>query len=157
MKIYFDMDGVMADWNGQWSKHFPDINLDEHERAMITKLKEVPDFWTEIPFIKCIMPLWEYCHERYDMGILTSPLDLDYDRCIAQKHIFLDRHLGDYEFSRHFYFHHNKCLLATPDSLLIDDKESNVEQFREKGGMAILHEPFNTARTFDILKHEFGL
>ena len=157
MKIYFDMDGVMADWDGQWNTHFPDINLDEHDRPILKKIIEIPNFWTDIPFIDSIKPLWDYCYYKYDIATLSSPLDYDHDRCITQKDLFLDKYLGDYEFERHYKQHADKCLFAGPDTLLIDDKLSNVEEFRAKGGYAILHEPFNTKRTFDILKYGFGL
>ncbi len=158
--IFFDMDGVMADFEAKWYQHFPEIDMCAMrlgERVLYNKIKDVDNYWTDIPFIPSIMPLWDYCYSKYDIQTLSAPLECDKERCITGKNTFLDNHLGDYEFKRNYYSHENKQLMARPNALLIDDKESNVEQFRESGGLAILHHTHNTERTMDILKRGYGL
>lgn len=158
--IYFDLDGVVADFEAKWYQHFPDIDMSKmrlENRVLYNLIKDIENYWEDIPFIESIRPLWDYCYERYDVQILSAPLDCDAERCIQGKDTFLDMHLGDYEFKRNYYAHEKKCLLANENSLLIDDKESNVLEFRAAGGMAILHEVHNTQRTMDVLKYGFGL
>ena len=158
--IFFDMDGVLFDFEAKWYSHFPDIDMCEMRlgnRVLYEKIKEVENYWVDIPFIESARTMFDYCYDRYDVQTLSAPLECDKERSVKGKEIALNRHLGDYEFKRNYYAHEKKCLMATRQSLLIDDKESNVKEFREAGGMAILHETHNTQRTMDILKYGFGL
>lgn len=158
--IYFDLDGVCADFEAKWYQHFPEIDMCAMrlgERVLYNKIKDVDNYWEDIPFIPSIMPLWDYCYSKYDVQTLSAPLECDKERCITGKNTFLDNHLGDYEFKRNYYSHEKKCLKANANTLLIDDKESNVEEFRAAGGLAILHETHNTQRTMDVLQYGFGL
>jgi 5'(3')-deoxyribonucleotidase len=159
--IYFDMDGVLADFVAKWDMHYPDRDISGDvwisPKELYDNIKDIPCYWTDIPFIDTMRPLWDYCYGKHTVEILSAPLDHDYDRCIEGKDKFLDKHLGEYEFGRNYHSHDKKCLLADSKSLLIDDNKRNVAQFREKGGLAILHETHNTQRTMDILKYGFGL
>ena len=95
-------------------------------------LDKMHDFDTGVAFLSNI-------EDDYTLKLLSSTAHLDnYDAVSSQK----EHWLSEYGISYPAIFVAGKKLkqqYATPDSLLIDDTLSNIEEWREKGGHAIHH------------------
>jgi len=130
---------VLADWPaGEWD--MPGILGISSEEFWRPIHAVGARFWAELePFVWCD-PLLELVRSRGRFAILTSP---SHDAgCAAGKITWLQSRLG-YDF-RDFLIGPPKWLCARPGQLLIDDNDTNVERFRERGGEAILFpQPWN--------------
>jgi hypothetical protein len=149
----FDMDGVLAECFAAFAriagKKFPEemvpgtYNLQQSLGVSPDWLRrqtaeEGLAFWTELPFTPFGVRLREYMwglhHNGYTVGICT---DASWTPHAPQgKHIWLNqcgfKDIGPRVLTR------EKFLLARPNTVLVDDSERQVEEFREHGGLAVL-------------------
>ena len=93
--------------------------------------------------------LWDYI-KNYKPTLLSSPSRADHSR--MGKRIWRKRNLPSTKLVLAQAI--KKQNYATPDSILIDDRESNIDQWIKAGGIGILHT--DTASTIKKLK-ELGL
>jgi hypothetical protein len=147
MKIFLDMDDVVADWKSfaqslvgrVWDdkiKHLPD-----HEWK---KVKEYDRFYRDLPVKAGAHDLVNYCRSyaaenNYPLAFLTAlPHDDDmpyaaYDKVIWAQHnfpnipVFFGPYSGD------------KWKHCTPGDILIDDRISNCNEWTEVGGIAHIY------------------
>jgi 5'(3')-deoxyribonucleotidase len=155
--IFVDLDGVLAD--------FVQSSLALHDRSHLLECWpggewDMPkvmgisrgEFWRAIsqqgsPFWEMLEPypwtaeLLDQLRSIAPVTIATSP-SMD-PGCLDGKVRWMQRHLGPS--FRDFLIGPQKYLLARPDVVLIDDRDSNVDAFREHGGQAILFpQPWNS-------------
>ena len=87
--------------------------------------------------------------ERYTKGrwvILSTPLKGDEENSSKHKDIWLDNLFGyafDNDFDKRRIYTHNKWKWATirgVPNLLIDDRPTNLEEFKAKGGLTIRYQ-----------------
>jgi hypothetical protein len=84
---------------------------------------------------------------RENVCIATRPTD--FPACVAGKLDWIHRHLPTWMHNQ-YAITACKHLFARPDTLLIDDLEANLDQFRAEGGHGILvPRPWNTLRHHD--------
>lgn len=171
MITFVDMDGVIYDCLGQINRYFCGMDMSkfliewaknhsnvwEIAQVLGISAKELwektekfsPDFWKEMDtyahteeFLNTIASDGEY------WGILSTPLYLDSGtshKCIEGKMKALEILLGKEKAREHTLLGKSKYLCANRNTILIDDKNENVEQFRSWGGNAILYpRPWNT-------------
>ena len=93
--------------------------------------------------------LWDYI-KSYNPTLLSSPSRADHSR--MGKRIWRQRNLPSIKLVLAQAI--RKQNYATPDSILIDDRETNIDQWIKAGGIGILHT--DTASTIKKLK-ELGL
>lgn len=97
-------------------------------------------WWYSLKTYAWAMDLYKSLKEIDDVMILTNP-SWSPDACKGKLRWLQDRFGGQFE---DYIFTSKKHLLATPDSLLIDDSPSNCRKFKEKGGMSMLFpQPWN--------------
>lgn len=140
--IYFDMDGVLCDFESRcdelecWK---PDVH-----KCNWNKMKEIgPSFWSEMkPIQKGLMLLKkvkEYADKNPGIEIgIFSAVHLwegkNGKKAWLKKYVpFIPKEL--IKIINNGNFKHQE---ATPDSILIDDKEKNVENYRNAGGHSVL-------------------
>ena len=154
--LLVDMDGVLVD--------FVTAALRLHDRLEVLQdwpagewdMSEVmgisgPEFWGPIAeagadFWATLEP-YPWCDDLFELVestgpwcILTSPSGDPF--CAAGKIAWLQRRFG--RGFRRFLIGPPKWVCARPDQLLIDDNDTNVDRFRERGGRAILFpQPWN--------------
>ena len=152
--IYLDMDGVLVDFftaalrvHGQesladaWPKGVRDM-----AKVMGLTQKEFwrpieaqgEAYWEELEPLPWMHELVDIARAHGTMSILTSPHL--HPACHAGKYTWMQKHLAkgpNRPFSE-YVLTRAKHRLALRDSVLVDDKESHVEAFREAGGHAIL-------------------
>lgn len=156
MIIYLDMDGVLADFNGQMIKHFgvPFDQIgggDAKERWRLISA-ELPDVYARLDALPdaddLVAGVTEVC-VKYDAlpGILTAIPK--FGRLpLAQKH--------KYEWLRKRWPHLcknfnigpfavDKQNHSRPGYVLIDDSHLNIPQWIDKGGIGILHTSAKTS------------
>jgi len=150
---YIDMDGVIADFFKALAlefgvNHWKDIPTKEDVIERLTGtdfFSRIPIFPTTVRFLHMI--------ERYTKGrwaILSTPLKGDEENSSEHKDIWLDNLFGyafDNDFDKHRYYSAKKWKWATSTwwgetkpNLLIDDRPTNLEEFKERGGLTIRYQ-----------------
>lgn len=159
MNIYLDMDGVVADFTAGLCRAFgiPFTNypysmphglwdyveyVEQRHGVTWDQVKQVvgtSDFWAKLPELPGALTLFAKL-QKYDLHFLTTPTgdpmavfdgkrEWLEDRDWAAPHdgsmILLEK--GE-----------TKEQYARPDSVLLDDQDMNVQEFRHGGGRAIL-------------------
>ena len=154
-KIYSDMDGVLVDFNERFKRFSDGIPPIEYEQKFgKEKFWELIDgtgvrFWVGMDWMSDGKQLWNYI-KKYEPILLSSPSRSNYSR--MGKRIWRKRNLPSTKLI--LAQAANKQNYADPDSILIDDRESNIDQWIKAGGIGILHT--DTASTISKLK-ELGL
>jgi hypothetical protein len=146
LKIYCDLDSVLADFDRQYLNYFG-MSIKEMEmlKGRIYAEQLIEDagktFWSTIPPTKDCSALWTFLNKNFkDVEILSSPGS--YTHSIAGKREWCDRELGDWS----GHFEKNKSKYAKPNTLLLDDYQKNINKFRDAGGLAIWYTSFNSAK-----------
>ena len=147
---YVDMDGVIADFFGGLAKefkvnHWKDIPTQQEVIDRLTGsdfFSKISIFPTTVKFLHMI--------ERYTRGrwaILSTPLKGDEENSSNHKDIWLDQvfsYAFDNDFNKKRFYSAHKWKFATlyeeKQNLLIDDRPTNLEEFREKGGLTIRYQ-----------------
>ena len=150
-RIYCDMDGVLTDFDKQFSeihpwgpKKFMDKNgMDEF-------WKEIDDrgvgFWVGMDWMSDGKQLWEFITNNFYVELLSSPSRSEHSR--LGKRLWVRNHkLGaklNLEYSK------NKKKYAAWNHILIDDRKDNIKDWESQGGIGILH--MSTKNTISCLK-----
>ena len=138
-QIYCDMDGVLTNFEERF-EHFSGMHPQEYEKkygqAAFWELIDVKvglRFWAGMKWMPGGEKLWSYI-SQYNPQVLTSPSKDNNSR--LGKNIWVRNHLHPKP-KVNFAYSADKQRFATPNSILIDDKKSNIEQWDAAGGIAI--------------------
>jgi 5'(3')-deoxyribonucleotidase len=147
-KVFLDMDGVIAAFERQAQAYFgiEDPYLDESNLGKFNVYSEHPrfnwdaleyDFWRGIPptpEANELVHLLEATFGAENITLLSAPtFNVG---CMPGKKDWIGAHFP--QFLRRYLFGNAKQFCASPQSLLIDDKDENVDRFIDAGGAAIL-------------------
>ena len=154
--IYSDMDGVLVDFNERFKRFSGGIPPKDYEDKygkekfwdLIDKETGVR-FWVGMPWMSDGKQLWDYI-KTYNPTLLSSPSRSNSSR--MGKRIWRKRNLPSTKLV--LAQASKKQNYANPDSILIDDRVSNIDQWVKAGGIGILHT--DTVSTINKLK-ELGL
>jgi 5'(3')-deoxyribonucleotidase len=142
-KIFCDMDGVLVDFekgyleltgldiSGQWHTT-PEFWNPINEKGQ--------EFWDNLEWMKDGKKLWSYIEEYYPV-LLSSPSRNGYGSRKG-KNSWVNRELPGVPLL--LEYSNNKKKYAGEDCILIDDRDSNIEQWISNGGIGILHKDFDT-------------
>ena len=155
-KIFLDLDGVISDFMGSAMPHFGvNAELDAEVREAM-KIKESDliekeigtgrfwktidklgeEWWAEMPLLPWGKDLFELSVSlvgKKNVFFLTSPSNKHFSS--SGKILFLQKHFRG---TRQFILTPHKYLLATPDTLLVDDTPKKLNKFTEAGGQGLL-------------------
>jgi hypothetical protein len=151
-KIYCDMDGVLADFESGYEK-LTGIDL----RGEFVKgddfwepiSKAGVGFWAGLKWMPDGQKLWDYL-KPYKPDLLSAPSREDSSR--IGKHVWVKHKIPGTKLILRYA--KQKQELATPESILIDDRQVNIDQWEAAGGIGILHT--STDNTIKQLK-QLGL
>jgi 5'(3')-deoxyribonucleotidase len=131
--IYFDMDGVVADFiKGYKDMTGRDANIDDEETITLN-CSQIPNFFRKLPILEKGKELFNELINFSKIIFLTTPMDFC-PTCRRDKIEWVKEHFGSYD----IIFSKNKADYAKDDqSILIDDMLYNLEPFSEAGGTAI--------------------
>ena len=148
-KFYVDLDGVLTDLYKSF-KDLTGIDLYKHDikdKDFWPPVNEAGyEFWVNIPWMVDGKELWDYV-KKYEPELLSAPYRQNDSR--IGKHDWVKRELpGVHLILRSAG---NKKEFASPNSILIDDRISNIDDWNKAGGIGILHT--STKNTIDELKN----
>ncbi len=146
MKIYFDMDGVLADFDGMLRKHHPHVEdfsvLPDDEFWPL--VKAIPNFWEDLEILPGANEMVKAAFENENVThveVLSAPSRHDL-RSYAGKVKWLEKHFSEYfpfDLRLNLVIAKNKKHFAEPGSVLIDDLDKNIDAWNKNGGFGILH------------------
>jgi hypothetical protein len=154
--IYCDMDGVLVDFDKQFEKASGGISPREYEEKngkeafwnLIDNENGV-GFWVGMPWMPNGKQLWEYIKPNTPI-LLSSPSRSNSSR--LGKRLWVRNNLpGTKLILANSY---NKKNYADSNNILIDDRPSNIDQWKAAGGIGILY--ISTEQAIKELK-ELGL
>ena len=159
-EIYVDMDGVLADFFGEWKKlvgkDWRELDKDEIEPAL-KKIRDEDDFWLNIPLTsnaKNLLGIIKQVKGNYK--ILSSPLAND-PKSEPHKREWIEKNL-DFFPPTEVIITKDKAKYATnPDgtpNILIDDYGVNISAWESAGGIGFKHKDHKFERTAKKLKAE---
>ncbi len=137
-KLYCDMDGVLVDFE----KGYEDLTK-QNIRGQYIKgdndfWKPIKDagykFWSNLEWMSDGKQLWDYI-KQYNPKLLTAPSREESSRIGKQK--WVNKHIPGTPII--FKKAEEKKDLATPTSVLIDDREDNIQKWIDAGGIGIHH------------------
>ncbi len=149
-KIFSDMDGVITDFNNRYKKYAGMMPSEYEKKFGKDKFWELADaegvaFWVGMPWMEDGKDYWNYIKD-YDVELLSSPSRSETSR--LGKRLWVRNNLPGIKLTLAQAY--NKRNYAAPNHILIDDRKSNIEQWRDKGGIGILHT--SAADTINQLK-----
>jgi len=168
-KIYLDLDGVIRDFDYGVQKEF-NIKFEKTDReSFITNIKAELDLTTsqiwdrmDIEFVSSL-PFTPWAKDLlrifkpYKPIILTAPSRTN---ATGSQH-WIRKRLPSFFYEGRYLIGPCKRACADPQSILIDDYEKHVNEFRANGGHAILFPTYwNENRVYEPMKinyvfHEF--
>lgn len=151
MQIFLDLDGVFADWG--WgcqnllgmndvtieNYHQKDTSVSETYYSAIRKYQSNPNkrFWFDLPLMKDADVLWEFV-VKYDPIFLTATGDND----LGAEQQKIDWVYSNYGLRSSIITVKRtveKCDVAFPTNILIDDQLRALDNWKKNGGIGILH------------------
>lgn len=153
-KIYCDMDGVLTDFESRF-EHYSGMSPKEYETknntAAFWNLIDVEvgiKFWAGMPWMPQGEQLWNFI-APYQPDLLTSPSRDNNSR--LGKNIWVKNNLSPKP-KTIFAYSKDKQRYANENSILIDDKKSNINEWASKGGIAIRCKDGNVSHVIQKLK-----
>jgi len=149
MNILLDLDGVMTDLigtiaevlnlditdpdvrcrikNGEKMDKMPDVFDSEEIRNLLDTTGA--EFWASLPLLPHASDLYSALSQEGEVIFLSAPSNDPYS--LAGKAMWIRKHFGR---SSQFLLGWPKYLCASQDAILIDDTQSHIDTFSEKGG-----------------------
>ena len=156
-EIYVDMDGVLADFFGDWAKlmgvdSFRDI---KDVNAALEKIRNTDDFWLNLPVTDNAKSLLELIKKvKGEYSICSSPLPGD-KNSEPHKREWIKKNLAFFP-PKEIIITQDKAKFATqPDgtpNILIDDYGVNVAKWEAAGGIGFKHKDHKFERTAKAIK-----
>jgi hypothetical protein len=138
-KIYCDMDGVLTDFESRF-EHYSGMSPKEYENKFGTagfwNLIDVEvgvKFWVGMDWMPQGRELWNFI-SPYQPDLLTSPSRDNNSR--LGKNLWVKNNLTPKP-KVIFAYSKDKQRYANENSILIDDKKSNINEWAASGGIAI--------------------
>ena len=158
-ELYVDMDGVLADFFGVWTKmmgveHWKQIKDIE---PALQKIRDTKDFWINLPMTSNATNLLNAIKQfKGKYNILSAPLPGD-PESEPQKRAWIQKHLSMFPPTK-IIIDPNKAAYAkqadgTPNGL-IDDFGENISKWESAGGIGIQHADSSVANTISKLEKQ---
>ena len=141
-KIYCDMDGVIVDFEDGYEKLTGKNIKGNHVKGDGDFWQPITDaganFWINLKWMPDGEKLWKYI-KNYSPSILSAPSREKSSR--IGKEIWVRTNIPGTELI--LKPASEKQLLAEPNAILIDDRKDNIQQWKDAGGIGILHTSAN--------------
>lgn len=143
MKLYLDLDGVMADFD----RHFPNVFGVDHrslaEDALWERIHSHPSFFRDLPVCDGAVAFFDR-YSYADPIILTACPRTNYQHVARQKREWVREHLSSRCTVLPVMGGRNKPLfMHAAGDILVDDFERNIQAWEKEGGLGILHKNFS--------------
>ena len=150
-KIFSDMDGVLTDFDASFKKASDGIAPRDYEKKFgKDKFWELIDgkgvgYWVGMPYMSDGETYWNYIKD-YNVELLSSPSRSQTSR--LGKRLWVRNNMPGIKLT--LAQAAKKQNYAAPNHILIDDRKSNIDQWKSQGGIGILHT--SAANTIQQLK-----
>ena len=154
-EIYVDMDGVLADFFGEWARlmkvdHFTKIDKEHEIRDALQRIRDTDDFWLRLPILPEAKNLLNLIKQvRGEYSICTSPL-ADDPNSENHKRTWVEKNLAFFP-PKEVHVTHNKPQFATAKdgtpNILIDDYGVNINAWEAAGGIGFKYKDHKFERT----------
>ena len=137
-KIYCDMDGVLVDFESGYEK-LTGIDLKGEYRPGVEDFwKPIEQagvkYWASLKWMPDGKQLWGYI-KQYTPELLSAPSKSESSK--IGKYVWVKNNLPGTKLILRYAS--RKKELANPESILIDDRQINIDQWEAAGGIGILH------------------
>lgn len=158
-KIYFDMDGVLTDFDGavealcRMQRRSQEASTPEQDDLLWARIRQVPHFFGRLEPLPGALELFRQVYKKYGdrveiltgipkerRGIVTAAED---------KRDWVKRYLSDEVVVNTVYKAEKPSFCREPGDVLVDDLRPTIRKWKELGGFGILHE--NAETTLKIL------
>ena len=144
LKIYVDLDGVLADFEGALQDRFGMTFSTAPSRGKLWgKIMyyndNVEDWFYSLPLMSDAMELWAFVTTNFEHVEILSACGYSPKDAAGQKKAWVGAKLGYDVVSNIVVSSSEKAEFAAPDTLLIDDREKSTLPFADAGGQVILH------------------
>lgn len=154
-RIYLDLDGVMADFDGSFPRVFGLDHRNMADDEMWAKINSHPTFFRDLPPMDGALEFF-WSIERLKPIILTACPKSNYAHVAMQKREWVREHLSpDVQVLPVMGGANKPLFMHAPGDILIDDYRRNTEAWATAGGFAILHREFEKTRStlWFVLEH----
>jgi 5'(3')-deoxyribonucleotidase len=160
-EIYVDMDGVLVDFFGEWTKMMgvKDWKQIKNVDAALQKIRDTEDFWLKLkptPNADKLLGIIKDIKGEYN--ILSAPLAND-DRAEPHKREWVKNNLSAFPPKKVIITTDKQAYAKQPDgtpNILIDDFGQNVSKWQSAGGVGFKHKDHKFERTASSLKDYFN-
>lgn len=146
MRLYLDLDGVMADFDRHFRETFGLDNRSLAEAALWERINTHPTFFRDLPVCDGALSFFD----RFSYAapiILTACPRTNYQHVARQKRAWVYEHLSPHCTVLPVMGGRNKPLfMHSPGDILIDDFERNIAAWDDEGGVGILHRDFEQTK-----------
>jgi hypothetical protein len=145
------MDGVITDFDSRFKKYSNGVSPSEYESTYGTSnfweliSEQGVRFWVGMPWMKDGKQYWNYI-KKYTPILLSSPSNENESR--LGKRLWVKNNIPGTKLI--LARAKNKQNYSGENKILIDDKPSNIEEWKSQGGIGILHT--STSKTIQELK-----
>ena len=152
-RIYCDMDGVLCDFKSAAEK-VTGMSISKWSYASKTEkwqpIKDTPKFWHTMPWQSGGRSLWSFI-SKHKPHILSAYVEESFDpNCIPGKTKWLKTNVQVPTDRVNLVRRVQKQNFANKNSILIDDYNKNISDFKKRGGIGIYHT--STSNTIRELK-----
>jgi len=154
-RVYLDMDGVLADFFGEWARlakvgHYKDINNPEETLQLV---RDHPTFWIDLPMLPHARALVKTVIEQYgEYRICSKPLEND-PRSRPGKMEWIRKNLSDM-MPVEVVLTADKSKYAVKDgepNILVDDFGVNINAWKAAGGIGIKYDDPSFPKVANVL------
>ncbi|MEE1029925.1 MAG: hypothetical protein UIC65_02790 [Alphaproteobacteria bacterium] len=157
MNIYFDMDGVLADFNTATGNakdlNHPSSELSPEKRAekkqFWLNIEQNHTFWADIPVMKNIKDLLNIAKSKGEIFVLSKTPSAkhfvagqDYvDFVASEKRKWILKKLGNFFDNEHIIIcdgDKGKLIQPSKNDILVDDRSENITEWESCGGRGLL-------------------
>ena len=159
-QVFVDMDGVLADFFGEWKKLIgSDWRKVKDIEPALQKIRDTEDFWLDLPLLPQAKNLLGMIKDlKGSYTILSSPLPDD-PNSEPHKREWIDKHLSFFPPEK-VIITHNKTPYATNNdgspNILIDDFGQNVNKWEAAGGVGFKHKDHKFERTAKAIQQHMS-
>jgi len=154
-EIYVDMDGVLADFFGEWARlmkvdHFTKIDKEHEIGDALQRIRDTDDFWLRLPMLPQARELLNLIKNvKGEYNICSTPLQDD-PNSEKHKRTWIEKNLSSFP-PKNIYITSDKPQYATnadgTPNILIDDFGRNVSQWEAAGGIGFKYKDHKFERT----------